>query len=146
MYIWIKNERLNVKDASSAIGNAHQTFPIVPVKDKSQAAGSKKINWRTKLIIIEWMPLPNAWKIEPRIIQIAAIGKWMAIIRKALVPIESISSEASKSFKTFNSASWSFRKFPLAFGKSNAEQSLYLFKVSLIAFLFMFILNPKKLI
>ena len=47
----------------------------LPVKDKSQAAGKRPINWRVNEANILNNPRPKAWKTDVNVMPIAARGK-----------------------------------------------------------------------
>ena len=85
-----------VKLATSAMGNAHHTIFTSPLRLKRYAAGSSATIWRQREVMVEYMPLPSAWKEALKTMQMAATGKWMLMIRKAVLPSSTKVGESSK--------------------------------------------------
>ena len=87
---------LRVKDISSAMGKDSQTRSRLPVRERSHAAGSSTTSWRQTETVRLYMGLPMAWQTDPAMMQNPARGKWMPMIRRAGLPMASMSGEASK--------------------------------------------------
>ena len=71
-------------------GKANHTAFTLPVWLSSQAAGTSTTSWRITETNSASVPRPSAWNAEEEITLNPAIGKWMAIMRKARIPMASM--------------------------------------------------------
>lgn len=84
------NTAHSVTATSSAMGKANHTAFTLPVRLSSQAAGTSTTSWRITETDSASVPRPSAWNAEEEITLNPAIGKWMAIMRKARIPMASM--------------------------------------------------------
>ena len=84
----------------SAIGNAHQIASSLPVRERRYATGRSTTSCLVNETSIEESPLPRACNDEIMIISKPAKKKCVLIIRRAVTPMLSILSLASKSFRS----------------------------------------------
>lgn len=99
-----------VRPTPSAIMNANQTFSSIPVEASSTETGRSTASCLTIDTIIEAYPIPVAWNIDVRLIEIAAGMKQRDMILNAGFPILSISAEAAKNERSTSGSSWKMRK------------------------------------
>lgn len=55
----MKKKMVSAREATSAMGNAHQTNSNLPVRDKRYATGTSTINWRAIETSMDINPCPR---------------------------------------------------------------------------------------
>ena len=70
----VKKKSVAARLTSSAMGKLHQTIFTLPLRLSRYAAGSRATIWRHREEMVEYAPLPRAWKDALSTMQIAATG------------------------------------------------------------------------
>ena len=91
---------------TSAIGNAHQQAPSPPTFARIKAAGSSTISCLSTDTARLRNPCPSAWNTEDATTENPAIKKLRLMIRRAGIPIASMSSDALKIPRSAPGKSW----------------------------------------
>ena len=105
-----KNARLSSRLTTSAIRKAHHTLFTLPVRARSQAAGSSTTSWRHMETIRLNTPLPSAWNTDPITMPMPASKKCGQMMRSAGMPMASMASLAAKMPSTLSGKNWKMQK------------------------------------